>query len=173
MSWRASFVAAPLLCCWRRWERESMTRYVCVCVGGGGGAMHSHDQRSLTSVSAASCQHACPAASRPVRQLESHPPPRLCAALQHGVHGICFCVFSSCADTFASRMMPLSNITSCFAQLLRAVLLCHKRCQRTKTLPRLPADIWIRHVLRAISMHAFVPREQGEAAHEEAAESGQ
>ena len=60
--------------------------------------------------------------------------------------------------------MGVPHLTACFAQLLRAVLLCAKQCQRTKTLPRLSPYLWIGHVLRAISMHAFVPREQGLAA---------
>ena len=41
-------------------------------------------------------------------------------------------------------------------QLLRAVLLCTKRCQRSRTLPRLSPYIWIGHVFRMLSMHGFV-----------------
>ena len=73
---------------------------------------------------------------------------------------VCPCVCLSCACvctlslalSFALSLALLLNTYT--PQLLRAVLLCAKRCQRTQTLPRLSPYLWIGHVLPAIPVRA-------------------
>ena len=77
----------------------------------------------------------------------------VCVCVRVCVSVVCVCVHSlSLALSFALSLALLLNTYT--PQLLRAVLLCAKRCQRTQTLPRLSPYLWIGHVLPAIPVRA-------------------